>query len=148
MNFLLGSKIFLNIRYLGTGDKTLNATSANMAAIDTTNLRFTWVSTSSRVRGGWGGYGSYDDSGHVGLAYLSTLVDGATVDGNSANCTLYMPHQFNNSFWYPFGYTGLTAGSHTADMCWRISTSGSPSSPLLTIKSSASIAISGELEEL
>ena len=148
MNFLLSGKVFNNIRYLGVANKTLNATNANMAAIDTTNLRFSWVGTTGRVRGGWGGFVSYDDAGHVGNAYLSTLLDSAAVDGGSNNDTLYIPHQYNSSFWYPFGFTGLTAASHAADMCWRISTAGSPSSPLITLSSTASIAISGELEEL
>lgn len=145
MNFLLSQRVFSNIRYLGVSNKTISSATTTMTAIDTTNLRFTAISTSGRVRGGWGGLASYDDSGHTGNMWMSTLLDGSTIDGGSANSTAIILHGVTQAVWYPFGYTSLAASSHTYDMAWR---TGGVSGASGTLFSDTTHEIYGELEEL
>jgi hypothetical protein len=153
LNFLLSGKQFANIRYLGAGNKTATSAIVAHTAIDTTNLRFTVVSTSLRVRGGWGGNVSYDDTGHTGNIWLSTILDAVTLDNtdkngaNAVNGVFYLAsvNTIATAFWYPFYFVTLSAASHTYDMTWR--TSGTAGAAL-TVYSSATQMIYGEIEEI
>jgi len=118
--------------------------------VDGTNLKLVLPATiTGRVTGFWLLYYSIDNAAHNAQGYLSTRVDGSTIDGGSNNSGIASPgiagFQAQGVYHLPFFFSGLAAGSHTFKLVWLNDASAGVSQG---IAGSANIGIRGAAWEI
>lgn len=117
--YLFSQRAIATVNYSHSADYT--TTSTSFTAVDTTNLRLTATIRSGRallsVSCEW--FVTYTAGYKI---YADILVDGTTRLGGTNGIIAWENKNSNSdrcSFLYPA--TGLSDGSHTFDLCWKVS---------------------------
>lgn len=120
--YLFSQRPITYLCYSGAADKT--TTSTSFVAVDTTNMRLTATINSGRcmifVNCEW------HSAAFTDKIYADILLDGgstrATNGGTNGVCAWYNTNTNSDRCAFTALFTGLSVGSHTFDLAWKVST--------------------------